>query len=141
LRNLFRTINALISNDLTSDLAIGAADLGLLTSVFLLTFAAVQIAIGVVGQYPVIAYQVAFGANVALQLAALAWFGGHRFRGFLTLVFRFPGNSLASSRNTLQSRKPYQQAAQIGQIDSIAPASKRGIGGSPRWDPPLSRRC
>ena len=44
---LFRSINALISGQLTSDLALGAADLGLLTSVYFLTFAAAQIPIGV----------------------------------------------------------------------------------------------
>lgn len=44
---LFRTINALISGQLTSDLVLGAADLGFLTSVYFLTFAAAQIPIGV----------------------------------------------------------------------------------------------
>ena len=44
---LFRSINAPISVHLTSDLALGAADLGLLTSVYFLTFAAAQIPIGV----------------------------------------------------------------------------------------------
>lgn len=44
---LFRSINAPISAHLTSDLTLGAADLGLLTSVYFLTFAAVQIPIGV----------------------------------------------------------------------------------------------
>jgi MFS family permease len=44
---LFRTINALISGELTSDLALGAADLGLLTSVYFLSFGAAQIPIGV----------------------------------------------------------------------------------------------
>jgi MFS family permease len=43
---LFRTINGLISSVLTSNLALGAAELGLLTSVYFLTFAAVQIPIG-----------------------------------------------------------------------------------------------
>ena len=43
---LFRSINALISAQLTSDLALGPADLGLLTSVYFLTFAAAQIPIG-----------------------------------------------------------------------------------------------
>jgi len=43
---LFRTINALISGQLTSDLALRAADIGLLTSVYFLTFAAAQIPIG-----------------------------------------------------------------------------------------------
>jgi sugar phosphate permease len=47
LTNLFRTINALISDQLTSDLALGAADLGPLTSVYFLTFAAAQIPIGI----------------------------------------------------------------------------------------------
>ena len=44
---LFRTINGLISGVLTFNLALGAADLGLLTSVYFLTFAAAQIPIGV----------------------------------------------------------------------------------------------
>jgi len=44
---LFRTINAFISSQLTSDLALGAADLGLLTSVYFLTLATLQIPIGV----------------------------------------------------------------------------------------------
>jgi MFS family permease len=43
---LFRTINGLISGVLTSNLALSASDLGLLTSVYFLTFAAVQIPIG-----------------------------------------------------------------------------------------------
>ena len=44
---LFRTINALISAQLTAELSLGAAGLGLLTSVYFLTFAAVQLPIGV----------------------------------------------------------------------------------------------
>jgi type IV secretory pathway TrbF-like protein/sugar phosphate permease len=44
---LFRTINALIAGQLMSDFALGAADLGLLTSVYFLTFAAAQVPIGV----------------------------------------------------------------------------------------------
>jgi MFS family permease len=42
----FRTINALISNDLVADLNLRAADLGLLTSVYFLAFAFVQIPAG-----------------------------------------------------------------------------------------------
>jgi type IV secretory pathway TrbF-like protein/sugar phosphate permease len=45
---LFRTINALISSQLASELTLGAADLGLLTSIFFLTFAAAQLPIGIV---------------------------------------------------------------------------------------------
>ena len=40
-------INALIAGPLSSELGLGAADLGLLTSVYFLTFAAAQIPIGV----------------------------------------------------------------------------------------------
>jgi len=47
LANLFRTINAPISGQLMSDLALGAADIGLLASVYFLTFAAAQIPIGI----------------------------------------------------------------------------------------------
>jgi len=44
---LFRTINALISSELTSELALDAADLGFLTSVYFLTFAALQLPVGI----------------------------------------------------------------------------------------------
>lgn len=43
---MFRTINALIAGPLTSELGLDAANLGLLTSVYFLTFAAAQIPIG-----------------------------------------------------------------------------------------------
>jgi MFS family permease len=44
---LFRTINAVIAVPLTLELGLGADDLGLLTSVYFLTFAAAQIPVGV----------------------------------------------------------------------------------------------
>ena len=44
---LFRTINALIADKLVSDLMLTAADLGLLTSVYFLTFAGMQLPLGV----------------------------------------------------------------------------------------------
>src|ERR1700731_1878898 len=44
---LFRTINALISAQLTTELGLSAAGLGLLISVYFLTFAAAQLPIGV----------------------------------------------------------------------------------------------
>lgn len=44
---LFRSINALISAPLTSELGLGAGSLGLLTSFYFLTFAAAQIPIGI----------------------------------------------------------------------------------------------
>lgn len=43
---LFRTINATIAGSLASEFGLGAGDLGLLTSVYFLTFAAAQIPIG-----------------------------------------------------------------------------------------------
>lgn len=43
---LFRSINALISGQLSSELGLSAADVGLLTSVYFLVFAAAQIPIG-----------------------------------------------------------------------------------------------
>ncbi len=43
---VFRTINALIASDLTAELGISAADLGLLTSIYFLVFAAVQLPLG-----------------------------------------------------------------------------------------------
>jgi MFS family permease len=44
---LFRTINATVAGALTSEFSLGAGDLGLLTSVYYLTFAAAQIPIGI----------------------------------------------------------------------------------------------
>jgi MFS family permease len=44
---LYRTINALIASHLNSDAGLGTADLGLLTSVYFLVFAAAQIPIGI----------------------------------------------------------------------------------------------
>jgi MFS family permease len=43
---LFRTINAVIASDLAADLNLGAADLGFLTSIYFLIFAAVQLPFG-----------------------------------------------------------------------------------------------
>ncbi len=44
---LLRTVNAVISPDLTQDLSLSAADLGLLTSAYFLTFAMAQIPLGI----------------------------------------------------------------------------------------------
>ena len=44
---LFRVVNAVISPDLVADLALGPADLGLLTATYFLTFAAFQLPLGV----------------------------------------------------------------------------------------------
>jgi len=45
---LFRTINALIATPLALEFGLGAGDLGLLTSIYFLTFAAAQIPVGIV---------------------------------------------------------------------------------------------
>ena len=44
---LFRTVNAVISENLAGELGIGPADLGLLTSIYLIAFASSQIPLGV----------------------------------------------------------------------------------------------
>jgi MFS family permease len=44
---LYRTINALIAAQLTASMPLGASDLGLLTAVYFLSFAAVQLPIGI----------------------------------------------------------------------------------------------
>ena len=44
---LLRTINALIANDLAGELGLGAAELGLLTSVYFLVFAVAQLPFGI----------------------------------------------------------------------------------------------
>ncbi len=44
---LFRVVNSIIAGDLSNDLNINAAELGLLTSTYLITFAAIQLPLGV----------------------------------------------------------------------------------------------
>lgn len=44
---LFRAVNAVISENLTTELGIGPADLGLLTSIYLIAFASSQVPLGV----------------------------------------------------------------------------------------------
>ena len=44
---LFRTVNAVISENLTNELGIGPANLGLLTSIYLIAFASSQYPLGV----------------------------------------------------------------------------------------------
>jgi sugar phosphate permease len=79
---LFRTINALISGQLTSDLSLDAADLGLLTSVYFLTFAAAQIPVGVLlDRYGPRRVQ---SALLLVAAAGAALFGASQ--GFLPLV-------------------------------------------------------
>ena len=44
---LFRSVNAVIAPNLQQDLGVGAADLGVLTAAFFVTFAAAQLPIGI----------------------------------------------------------------------------------------------
>jgi type IV secretory pathway TrbF-like protein/predicted MFS family arabinose efflux permease len=44
---LYRTINALIARDLVTDLSLSSSELGFLTSVFFLSFAAIQLPLGI----------------------------------------------------------------------------------------------
>lgn len=79
---LFRTINALIASHISSETGLGTADLGLLTSVYFLVFAAAQIPIGVLLDR--------FGARrVQSALLLLAAVGAGLFAvstGFLSLL-------------------------------------------------------
>jgi type IV secretory pathway TrbF-like protein/sugar phosphate permease len=79
---LFRTINALISGQLTSDLALSPADLGLVTSAYFLTLAALQVPIGVwLDRYGPRRVQ---SVLMLVAAAGAALFGAAD--GFLTLV-------------------------------------------------------
>ncbi|MCK1356291.1 MFS transporter [Bradyrhizobium sp. CW7] len=79
---LFRTINALIAGHLSSDARLGTADLGLLTSVYFLIFAAAQIPIGILLDR--------FGpCRVQSALLSVAAVGAELFAvstGFLSLI-------------------------------------------------------
>ncbi len=70
---LFRTVNAVIAPDLVADLGLSAADLGLLTSAYFLTFAAFQLPLGVLldrfGSRRVEGVLLLFAAAGALQFS------------------------------------------------------------------------
>ena len=107
---LFRTINATIAGSLASEFSLGAGDLGLLTSVYFLTFAAAQIPIGMVlDRYgprlvqSTVMVAAAVGAalfsmsdNYALLLAGRALIGlgvaAALTAGLKALVLWFPGD-------------------------------------------------
>src|SRR5262249_39849930 len=62
------------------------------------------------GHYPTIAYQVAFGLNVGLQIAALVWFELPSFRALAShLVVRFLGTP-PSHGHTPEPITPYDKA-------------------------------
>jgi MFS family permease len=77
---LFRTVNAVIATDLAAELNLNAADLGLLTSVYFLVFAAVQLPLGVlldrVGPYLVQSILMLFAGIGALVFALADGFLG-----------------------------------------------------------------
>ena len=54
------------------------------------------------GHYPLIAYQVAFGLNVALQIAALAWFDLPRLRTLRSALASEIGRSFFAHRPALE---------------------------------------
>ena len=95
LSHLFRTINALISGQLTSDLALGAAHLGLLTSVYFLTFGAAQIPIGVLlDRYGPRRVQ---GALLLVAAAGAALFGASEGFGSLVIARAMIGLGVAAA--------------------------------------------
>jgi MFS family permease len=74
---VFRTINALISSDLISDLSVDPADLGIITSVYFLAFALAQLPLGVViDQSPVPARGPSFGLTDWHSLVYAGVLGG-----------------------------------------------------------------
>ena len=90
---VFRTINALIS----SQLALGASDLGLLTSVYFLTFAAAQLPVGVLlDRYGPRRIQ---SALLLIAAAGAAIFGASKGFGSLIIGRALVGLGMAASLN------------------------------------------
>ena len=131
---LFRTINALIAGDLTAELGLSAWDLGILTSVYFLVFAAVQLPLGALldrygprtiqsallllasvgalvfaladGLVGLIVGRALLGLGVALALMA----------GFKAIVLWFPPGRLALANGWLV------MLGALGAVTAIAPA-------------------
>ena len=102
---LFRTINAVISENLTTELALGPAGLGLLTSFYLIAFASSQVPLGVAldryGPRRVNAFLLMFAAAGAAVFASAESFGllllGRALIGFgvsAALMSAFKANAL-----------------------------------------------
>lgn len=102
---LFRTINAVISENLSTELALGPAGLGLLTSFYLIAFASSQVPLGVAldryGPRKVNAFLLLFAAVGAAVFAAAESFGllllGRALIGFgvsAALMSAFKANAL-----------------------------------------------
>ena len=90
------------------------------------------------GHYPAIAYQVAFGINLGLQAAALAWFELPRVRRLGSmLVSRHPTS--VRHEDSLVSGTSYQQALQawVGPAPLRSCAGNQLAAGSTRIDRPL----
>ena len=131
---LFRTINALIAGDLTAELGLSAADLGFLTSVYFLVFAAVQLPLGAMldrygprtiqssllllasvgslifamadGLIGLLVGRAVLGAGVALALMA----------GFKAIVLWFPAGRIALANGWLV------MLGALGAVTATAPA-------------------
>src|SRR6202043_1709951 len=77
------------------------------------------------GHYPAIAYQIAFGLNLCLQAAALAWFAISRVRiRELTLVSALRRRALVHIRTMLGSGTPCRRAA-IARVDRLNSAERQ----------------
>ena len=81
---LYRTVNVVLAPDLVRDLALGPADLGLLTSVYFVVFAVVQVPYGIlVDRYGPRRVQAAL---MLFAVAGSPLFANHNFLWFTAFV-------------------------------------------------------
>ena len=143
---LFRTINATVAGSLTSEFGLGAGDLGLLTSVYYLTFAAAQIPIGILlDRYGPGLIQSAVMVAAALGAALFAvsdnfWLllGGRALIGLgvaasLTAGLESP-RALVSQRTCPTAQRPDDHAGGLGALTgrtdgNFARGISAGLGG------------
>ena len=115
---LFRTINALIAGHLTADLGLGADELGVLTSVFFLSLAAVQLPLGIL----------------------LDRYGPKRVQITLLPIAAF-GALLFGSANSFSTLMIARALIGIGVAGSLMPGLKAIVLWFPRERIPLANGC
>ena len=110
---LYRTVNAVISVDITRDLSLNAADLGLLTSAYYISFAAFQLPLGLLLDR--------YGPRRVHATLA----DGRRFWRAAVLVRQFAADAVSGARPDRHGRRRRPDGSLQGDLDLV---SARALG-------------